>query len=87
MNETVPFCPNCSIVLDFHQMANRKCNNCLHEFDIWHVTPNNDVEQHRESYSCSCVPRIEIESGNMIIIHNSFDGREGIELANEILNK
>jgi len=28
-----------------------------------------------------------MEAGEMIIIHNSFDGREGVECANDIINK
>lgn len=38
--------------------------------------------------SCKCSPRIQYEdNGGAIVIHNSFDGREGIEWTNEILNK
>lgn len=37
---------------------------------------------------CLCEPRKEKqESGVWLIIHNSFDGREGLEWTNEILNK
>lgn len=36
---------------------------------------------------CKCEPRIEYqEKGTIIVVHNSFDGREGVEWANEILN-
>jgi hypothetical protein len=28
-----------------------------------------------------------MEAGEMVVIHNSFDGREGVEWANDILNK
>lgn len=52
----------------------------------WHVTPNNDLKSHAESTTCFCNPRVEYINGNMIIIHNAFDGREGIEWAKEILN-
>ena len=50
------------------------------------VTPVNDVKEHRESYVCHCLPEVKHESGNMIIVHNSFDGREGVEWAKGILN-
>jgi hypothetical protein len=53
----------------------------------WHVTPNNDLEPHEESTTCKCEPRIEHINGDMVIIHNAFDGREGVEIVNEILNQ
>jgi hypothetical protein len=35
---------------------------------------------------CLCIPKAEKQSnGIWIIIHNSFDGREGVEQVNEIL--
>ncbi len=52
------------------------------------VTPINDTESHEDySSTCKCYPTVKFENGNMIIIHNSFDGREGVEMAKEILNK
>lgn len=37
---------------------------------------------------CNCLPIIQKQSsGGIIVIHNSFDGREGVEWTNEILNK
>lgn len=37
---------------------------------------------------CECHHRIETqENGTFIIIHSSFDGREGLEWAKDILNK
>lgn len=38
--------------------------------------------------NCKCHPKIDFQSdsGAYIIVHNSFDGREGVEWANEILN-
>lgn len=47
---------------------------------IWHILPVNDVEEHEESSTCKCEPRIEIAGGDMLMIHNSFDGRELLEL-------
>lgn len=52
----------------------------------WHVIPNNDLKPHDESTTCHCEPRVEHINGNMVIIHNAFDGREGLEIVNEILN-
>lgn len=80
------FCPYCSIGLDYKQTENRKCNNCLHEWEIYHVLPINDLKEHIESYRCSCEPTVENEGENMLVIHNSFDGREGVEIVNDILN-
>lgn len=50
------------------------------------ILPVNDIKEHRESYVCHCLPEVKNESGNMIVVHNSFDGREGVEWVNEILN-
>ena len=47
---------------------------------IWHILPINDIKEHEESSSCHCVPKSEIlENGDIMITHNSFDGREFIE--------
>lgn len=36
---------------------------------------------------CECKPVVEyLENDHVIIVHNSFDGREGVEWMNEILN-
>ena len=55
-----------------------------------HVTPLNDIEEHDLSYSgntCKCEPKVIIEpNSEIIVVHNAFDGREGVEWANEILN-
>lgn len=81
------YCPNCNIGIYYQQMVKKKCGNCGHEWEIIHVIPVNDLKPHRESYVCHCEPKIENHTGNMICIHNSFDGREGVEWANEILNQ
>ena len=54
-----------------------------------HVYPLNDIEEHDiETTLCKCEPRIIAESNSdIIVVHNSFDGREGIEWTNELLNK
>lgn len=54
---------------------------------IYHVHPVNDIEPHDLTGSqCKCEPKILEEYGHMIVVHNSFDGREAVELAKEILN-
>ncbi len=47
---------------------------------IWHILPNNDLEEHLEKSVCHCSPRSEVlENGDILITHNAFDGRELIE--------
>mgnify|MGYP003402519020 FL=1 len=41
-----------------------------------HIIPINDLREHEELTTCDCSPKVEFENGEMIIIHNSFDGRE-----------
>ena len=45
----------------------------------YHVLPVNDLKEHTEDTTCECKPRVEFENGNMIVVHNSFDGREHVE--------
>lgn len=79
-------CPYCKTEIDHRQMEDMKCNHCLHEWQIFHVLPVNDEVEHVESYKCPCHPKVDIVEQDIIVIHNSFDGREGVEWANEILN-
>jgi hypothetical protein len=51
-----------------------------------HILPLNDLHEHEESSTCHCDPEIIEENGEIIIVHNSFDGREGVEWVNDILN-
>jgi len=51
-----------------------------------HVLPINDIKEHTEDTTCECQPRVEHHNGNIVVIHNSYDGREIIEQVNEILN-
>ena len=51
------------------------------------ITPVNDIEPHTEESTCHCQPSVIYENGEMIIVHNSFDGRELFEEINEHLNK
>jgi len=44
---------------------------------IWHILPINDLKEHIELTTCECEPKVEFQpNGDMLIIHNSFDGRE-----------
>lgn len=43
---------------------------------MYNILPINDIENHTEDSTCKCNPKVIFESGEMIIIHNSFDGRE-----------
>ena len=49
------------------------------------ILPINDSKEHTEDSTCECCPTVTKEDGEMIIIHNSFDGREAVEWAEEIL--
>jgi len=42
----------------------------------YHILPINDIKEHEEASTCHCNPEVKFENGDMIIIHNSFDGRE-----------
>jgi hypothetical protein len=56
--------------------------------EIYHVYPIDDIEKHElEGYNCHCNPKVEYnqESNSIMVIHNSFDGRELVEQAKEIL--
>lgn len=48
-----------------------------------HILPINDLKEHEESSTCECSPTLEIENGEMIFIHNSYDGRELVESINK----
>jgi hypothetical protein len=50
-----------------------------------HVYPLNDLQEHILKSTCKCNPTVTVEYGEIIICHNSFDGREIIEQVNEIL--
>jgi hypothetical protein len=56
-----------------------------------HVSPLDDIEEHDLSdtgNTCKCKPEVIIQpNAEIIVVHNSFDGREGIEWANEILKQ
>jgi hypothetical protein len=56
-----------------------------------HVAPLNDLFEHdltETGNMCHCEPSIIMQpDSEIIVVHNSFDGREGVEWANEILNQ
>jgi hypothetical protein len=44
---------------------------------ILHILPLNDIKEHEEKSTCECYPEVEIlENGDIMIIHNAYDGRE-----------
>jgi hypothetical protein len=52
------------------------------------IIPINDIKEHdEESTICECNPEVIFENGEMIIIHNAFDGRELEEQINKILGE
>lgn len=42
---------------------------------MFNVFPINDIEEHIMDSTCWCCPDIIEESGEIIVIHNAFDGR------------
>ncbi len=46
---------------------------------VYHIQPINDTHEHVDSSVCACEPRVQLIDGNMLVIHNSFDGRELLE--------
>lgn len=46
----------------------------LKDNDI-NIIPSNDTKKHIQSKFCDCIPRIKVENGIKIIIHNAYDGR------------
>ena len=49
-----------------------------------HVVP--DDEAHVLRSDCPCGTRVEWENGRPLVIHGSFDGRETLERAVDLLN-
>ncbi len=48
---------------------------------IYHIVPTNDLKPHSDHRACKCQPTPS-EDG-LLIIHNSFDGREFFEPDNK----
>lgn len=52
-----------------------------------HTYPVNDLREHdTDGLTCWCEPRVEWEGAEPLVIHNSADGREAVEQAEEIVN-
>jgi hypothetical protein len=52
-----------------------------------HVFPVNDLKEHiTDGPGCPCTPEIRLEGGNLIYVHNSYDHREIVEEAIDIMN-
>ena len=47
-----------------------------------HVVPTNDTKEHTLNSVCECAPKLV----EQLLIHNSYDGREAVEWAEELLN-
>jgi hypothetical protein len=55
------------------------------EKEIIHILPTNDLKPHADKGKyCKCEPSIEEDEYGVVILHNSYDGREFFE--NEPLN-
>ena len=78
-------CPNCGYNFEKINDSNH-CFICLNDWEPLHVMPIDDLKEHHMKYFCGCEPRLIYESGTIIVVHNSYDGREAIEEANEIIN-
>lgn len=53
-----------------------------------HVFPLNDEHKHvLEGTCCPCSPVVEWEHEEALVIHRSWDGREFVEEAENIINK
>ena len=53
-----------------------------------HVSPIDDLEEHElHGTQCKCNPKVDFSGEEILVIHNSFDMREIIEQANEILKE
>lgn len=50
------------------------------------ILPINDLKEHTENSTCECEPKVIIEDGEIIVIHNSYDRREVIEQAIDLMN-
>ena len=53
-----------------------------------HVSPNDDIKFHiiSQNNQCSCNPTHDTKYGKLVVIHNSFDGRELVEPLTTLLS-
>jgi len=47
--------------------------------DSIHVLPENDTWEHTKDFNCKCNPHLGFKGETVVVIHNSFDGRECTE--------
>lgn len=52
----------------------------------FHIMPINDLKEHEQLSTCECCPKLEIENGEMIFVHNAYDKRELFEVLLEEVN-
>lgn len=50
------------------------------------VYPENDLKPHSMGVGCDCEPAVEVIGASLLIVHNSYDHREIVEQAVDILN-
>lgn len=53
---------------------------------MYNIYPIGDLKEHILDSSCWCDPQVIMQNDEMLIVHNSADGREAVEMANEIIN-
>lgn len=51
------------------------------------ILPINDEREHEEGTMCWCDPKLITDESELIVVHNSADGRELIEQAEEIKDR
>ena len=52
-----------------------------------HVVPLNDILEHSNDSDCWCDPEVNIVGADLVIVHNSFDGREERETEGQWTNR
>lgn len=53
----------------------------------YHITPNEDLREHMYSGQwCHCLPEIRYKGEVILVMHNSYDGREFTEENNETIS-
>ena len=55
-----------------------------------HILPIDDLKEHTEGVDCQCNPEVRYADGDGVLpepicIHNSWDGREFIEQAEQLI--
>jgi len=50
------------------------------------VMPVDDLREHSESPDCPCCPSVTVFGADLLIVHNSYDHREIVEQAINIMN-